>query len=369
MESRILVVDDEPANIAILGDLLTEAGYTVLVALNGEQALDIAKQERPNLILLDVVMPGMNGYQVCQALREKSASRHTPVILVTGERPEEERIRGLDAGADEFLTKPINREELLARVRSLLRVEALHREIETQSRQLADWNEKLETRVQKQVAEMARLNELKNFLPERVAEVILEDESGELLQPRRRSITACVIDLRDFTPFAESAKPYEIITVLTEFFTAMGEVVDRHQGTVEYFAGDNMTIFFNAPLEIDSAEEQAVRAALGMREAFSHIRQQWRERGHDLGLGIGLAHGESTIGAIGFHGRWQYAAIGDVPNLAARLCALAKDGEILITERLCDTVECSLELECRGAQDIRGFSQPVAVKQLCGLNT
>lgn len=364
---RILVVDDEPTNIRLLGELLTAEGYAVSVARDGQEALTRIEQMRPNLVLLDVVMPGLTGYEVCQRLREMPKTRLLPVILVTGMRPEEERVKGLDAGADEFVTKPINREELLARVRSLLRVEALHRQVETQAQALAEWNEKLESRVQQQVAQMDRLNSLKNYLPQHVAELIVADGGNSLLEPRRRMVTVCVIDLRGFTSFSETAEPEEIMTVLREFYAAMGEVVARGKGTVEHFAGDSMLIFFNAPLEIPAPEEQAVRTALEMREAFVKLRETWLKRGHELGMGIGLANGFATIGAIGFAGRSQYAAIGTVTNLAARLCADAAHGQILAPAKLVAMVETLVATETVGEKTIRGLSRPVTISRILGL--
>ncbi len=353
-EQRILVVDDEPGNIRLLGELLSAENYAISVAKDGVEALAQIEKNPPNLVLLDVVMPGLSGYEVCEKLRAQPHTRALPVILVTGARPEEERVRGLDAGADEFLTKPVNREELLARVRSLLRVEALHREI-------ALWNEKLESRVREQVAQMERLNNLKNFLPQNVAELIVAEGGNNLLQPRRRQVTVCAIDLRGFTAFSETAEPEEIMSVLGEYYAEMGAVVELHGGTVERFAGDGMVIFFNAPLEIEKPEAAAVRAALEMQGRFALLREKWRRQGHDLGLGIGLSSGYATIGALGFSGRWQYAAIGTVTNLSARLCGDASHGQILTTSRITAAVDGMIETEAMGEQSMKGLHKPIPV--------
>ncbi len=357
---RILVVDDEATNVRLLGELLSAADYSVSVAMNGEQALEQIAENPPNLVLLDVVMPGLTGYEVCERLRSAPATRALPVILVTGARPEEERIRGLDAGADEFVTKPVNREELLARVRALLRVEQMHREI-------AEWNEKLESRVQTQVGQLERLNHLKHFLPQAVAELIAGEGGDSLLEPKRRKVTVCVIDLRGFTAFAEEADPEDVIAVLREFYGEMGRIVELHRGAVEHFAGDSMTIFFNAPIEIENPERQAVLAALAMRDGFSPLHTKWRKLGYELGLGIGLSLGYATIGAIGFAGRWQYAAIGAVTNLAARMCSMAAHGEILAPSRLTVTVEDLVNSERLGEREVKGFHRPVEVHRLLDL--
>ncbi len=365
--ARILVVDDEPANIRLLGELLTGEGYGVSVARNGEEALASIAKERPNLVLLDVVMPGLSGYEVCERLRQTAETRLLPVILVTGARPEEERVQGLDAGADEFLTKPVNREELFARVRALLRVESLHRQVESQAKALAEWNEELERRVQDQVSQIDRMNRLKHFFPQHVAELIVAEGSEKMLATRRRQVTVCFIDLRGFTPFSETSEPEEVMEVLSEYYAEMGDVVEQHGGTVERFAGDGMAIFFNAPIEISDPEAQAVRTAIQMRKRYEALSERWRKRGHELGLGIGLANGFATIGAIGFSGRWQYAAIGTVTNLAARLCSDASAGQILTTAKLVSAVEGLVEVEPVGEKNIRGLHRPVSVVQVKGL--
>jgi adenylate cyclase len=355
----ILVVDDEPANVRLLGRLLTAEGYDVRVAISGEDALAQIDRRMPDLVLLDVVLPGMSGYEVCQSLRGRAETRLLPVILVTGSRPEQERVRGLDAGADEFLTKPVNREELLARVRALLRVGALHREVE-------EWGHKLEERVRQQVAQLERFNRLKDFLPQRVAELVTADGGDGLLEPRRRQVAVCVIDIRGFTAFAEAAQPEAVVEMLREYFAAMGEIVERHGGTVERFVGDGMVTFFNAPIEIEHPEAAAVQAGIEMRGAFGPLRDRWAARGHTLGLGIGISSGLATVGAIGFAQRWQYAATGTVTNVSARLCAEAAHGQILVTPRVLGSSEDRFEVESLGEMSLRGLQHPLPVFNVLG---
>lgn len=356
---HLLVVDDEPGNIRLLGELLSAEGYRVSIARSGEAALEQVARLRPNLILLDVVMPGLSGYDVCQRLRAEADTRLLPVILVTGARPDEERVRGLDAGADEFLTKPVNREELLARVRSLLRVEALHREV-------ADWNRNLEARVSEQVQQLARLQQLKNFLPRDVADLVVNQDAESLLQPQRRNVTVCAVDLRGFTPFAERTGPEEIIEVLREYYAVIGECAERFGGAVEHFAGDGMVIFFNAPLALESPESAGVAAALDMQQRFAELRARWQERGHELGLGVGVSNGFATIGALGYGDRWQYAAIGPVTNLAARLCGEAGHGEVRASARVLAPLASRLRWRDLGRQTVRGFQEPIRVAAVDG---
>lgn len=209
-------------------------------------------------------------------------------------------------------------------------------------------------------------NRLKSFLPGRVAELVSGGDKT-LLAPKRREVTVCVIDLRGFTPFSETSAPEDVMNVLREFYETMGAIVERHGGTVEHFAGDSMLIFFNAPLEIEKHEEHAVRAALEMRAAFEPLREKWIKLGHELGLGIGIADGYATIGAIGFSGRSQYAAIGAVTNLAARLCSEAKHGEVLTTSRVLHAIEAMVNAEPGGEKPIRGFSKPISVVRVLQL--
>jgi class 3 adenylate cyclase len=207
---------------------------------------------------------------------------------------------------------------------------------------------------------------LKTFLPQKVAELVGSGDST-LLAPKRHQITVCVIDLRGFTPFSETSAPEDVMSVLREFYEVMGAIVEQHGGTVEHFAGDSMLIFFNAPLEIPEPEKQAVQTALEMRAAFEPLRAKWIKLGHELGLGIGIADGYATIGAIGFSGRSQYAAIGAVTNLASRLCSSAQHGEILTTSRVLAAVESLVESESAGEHTIKGFHRPIQVVRLLGL--
>lgn len=226
--------------------------------------------------------------------------------------------------------------------------------------------DRINTARREQFAAAEQANRLKSFLPGRVAELVQGGDHA-LLQPKRREVTVCAIDLRGFTPFAETSAPEDVMAVLREFYAAMGAVVEKHGGTVEHFAGDSMVIFFNAPLELPEAERHAVEAALEMRAAFAGLREKWSRLGHELGLGIGIADGYATIGAIGFAGRSQYAAIGAVTNLASRLCSSAAHGEILTTARVLAAVDSLVESESAGTQSIKGFHRPVDVIRIAGL--
>ena len=350
--AKILVVDDTPANIKLLGDLLSSRGYQVSTAVNGEEALAKVALEKPDLVLLDVMMPGLSGYDVCRRIRADPATVLLPVVMCTSLDPQQERVKGIEAGADDFLSKPVNQPELFARVKSSLRVKALHDE-------LALLNANLEKRVADQVSEIERLARLKRFVSPRVGDLILAGEVDDPLKTHRREITVVFTDLRGFTAFSETAEPEEVMGVLREYHAAIGRIVLAHEGTVEHFAGDGVMILFNDPLPLKEPELAAIRMALEMRTAVAALATGWKRRGHELGFGVGIANGYATMGAIGFEGRRDYGAIGPVTNLSARLCGEASAGQVLISQRVYGKVEEGVEAEHIGELSLKGLSKPV----------
>ena len=349
---RILVVDDTPSNVKLLADILQAKGYAVLTAANGAEALARTERETPDLLLLDVMMPGMSGYDVCRKIRANPATAVLPVIMVTALDPGQERVKGIDAGADDFLTKPIHQPEILARVRSLLRIKALHDE-------LTDLNRHLEERVGEQVAQLERLSRLKRFFSPALAEAIVSGGADDPLKSHRREIVVVFVDLRGFTAFAETAEPEEVMSVLREYHAAMGEAILAHEGTLERFTGDGMMIFFNDPVPVADPQARAVRMALAMRQTVEVLTARWRKLGHELDFGVGIAQGYATIGAIGFEGRWDYGAIGTVTNLAARLCGEARPGQILVSRRLHAAIDALVDVEPIGELTLKGFAKAV----------
>jgi class 3 adenylate cyclase len=283
-----------------------------------------------------------------------------PVIMVTALDPSEERVKGIEAGADDFLTKPINQPELLARVRSLLRIKELYDQVQTQAVVLSEWNRDLERRVQEQLQHLERLERLKRFFSPQLAELIVAGGAEDPLKTHRREVTVVFLDLRGFTAFAETAEPEEIMGVLREYHAEMGRLILEHEGTLERFAGDGMMIFFNDPVPVANPAERAIRMALAMRERVQELTVKWRKLGYDLDFGVGIAQGYATIGAIGFEGRWDYGAIGTVTNLAARLCGEAKPREILVSQRLLAGVDELIESQSVGELSLKGFHRPVA---------
>jgi len=366
---RILVVDDQRANVEMLAELLRSRGYLVDGVYDGEAALQKVAEMQPDLVISDIRMPGMDGYELTQRLRGDPATELLPIVLVTSLEDRDghdERIKGIESGADDFLTKPVRYAELFARVRSLLRVKMLQDEVRRQTAELRQWNETLEQRVREQVAAIDRLAQMKRFFSPPVAEAIIAG-GAEVLEPHRREITAVFLDLRGFTAFTDRAAPEEVMDLLGAYHEALGHIVDRYAGTLEHFAGDGVMIFFNDPLPVDQPATRAVRMAFELQQAFLPIAQAWQQRGHSVALGIGIAQGEATLGVIGFEKRWEYAAIGAIPNLAARLCGQARGGEILIDAVTYADVSAVAEAEPAGPLQLRGITQPMPAFRLLRL--
>jgi adenylate cyclase len=357
----ILVVDDVPDNIEILQMRLEAQGYAVATAADGIEALEKIRELSPDLVLLDVMMPRLDGIETVKRLKADPSLPFIPVILVTAKADASDVVAGLESGGDDYLTKPVDHAALSARVRSMLRIKALHDTVQRQAAELAAWNRNLEERVTAQVDEIARVGRLKQFLAPQLAEMIVSTGNESILESHRRDIVVVFCDLRGYTAFAETGEPEEVWTVLREFHAAVGPLVTRFEGTLDHFSGDGLMVYFNDPLPCADPAERAVRMAIGMRAAVGELRSGWRRRGFELGFGIGVAQGYATLGRIGFEERVDYTAIGTVTNLAARLCAEAKDGQILVSRRIATAVEGNVRLEEIGNLALKGLSQAVAV--------
>jgi adenylate cyclase len=366
--ARILIVDDIEANRDILKTRLSMHGYDLREAVDGEEALAVVGEWRPDLILLDVMMPKLDGTEVCRRLRADPTLPFTAIILVTAKADSKDVVVGLEAGADEYLTKPIDQVALVARVKSVLRLKELHDRVAAQAADLASWNRELEERVAQQVCEIERVGRLRRFLAPQIAELIVSSGNDRVLESHRSEITVVFCDLRGFTAFSETAAPEDVMAVLREYQTSLGTLVDKFEGTVERFTGDGMMVWFNDPLPCEDPCARAVRMGVEMRDSVSALAVNWRKRDHDLGFAIGMAHGYATLGRIGFERRFDYAAVGMVVNLAARLCGEAADGQILIDSKVCAAVEGVAATEPVGELALKGFNRPVKAYRVTGLH-
>jgi DNA-binding response OmpR family regulator len=356
---KILVVDDVPENVRLLEAVLVPRGYEVVTAHDGDAALDLVGAEKPDLILLDVMMPGLDGYAVCTRLRANDDTAMLPVIMVTSSVGQE-KTRAIEAGADDFIPKPFNHDELLTRVRSLLRIKRYHDTIKEQAAELAELNRTLEQRVQAQVDELERLRRLRRFLSPQLADAVVSSGDETILRSHRRQVAMFFADLRGWTSFVDAVEPEELMRVLGEFHGAIGRLVKRFDATVGFLEGDGVQLFFNDPIEIPDAALRAVRTGCALREEMDLLMPVWSKRGYDLDFGVGIALGYATCGEVGFEGRSDYAAIGAVTNLAARLADEATGGQVLIAQRLYAEVEEDIEVEPAGEFTLKGFRRPVA---------
>jgi len=370
----ILVVDDVPDNVEILQMRLESQGYEVVTARDGVEALEKTRELLPDLVLLDIMMPKMDGIETVKRLKADTSLPFIPVILVTAKSDGADVVAGLESGGDDYLTKPVDHAALSARVRAMLRIKSLHDTVQTQAQrleeqaaELAAWNKTLEERVAAQIGEIERMGRLKWFLAPQIAERIVSSGGEAILESHRRDIVVLFCDMRGFTAFSETAEPEDLMAVLREYHNAIGPLIHRYEGPLDRFTGDGMLVLFNDPVPCPDPALRAVRLAVDMRQAAASLARSWTARGHEIGFGVGIAQGYATLGRVGFEGRFEYTAVGTVTNVAARLCAEAKDGQILVTQRVAAAIDTMAELEHLGDIALKGLSRPIAVLNVSGL--
>jgi adenylate cyclase len=357
--ARILIVDDNSTNRDILATRLATQGYDLCQAADGEEALEAAKTLLPDLVLLDVMMPKLNGIDACRRIKNDPTLPFMSVILVTAKADTRDIVAGLDAGADEYLTKPVDQAALTARVRSVLRLKSLHDRAVAQAADLAGLNQILERRVTEQIAEIERIGRLKRFLPPQIAQLVVAGGHERLLESHRCQVTVLFCDLRGFSAFSELAEPEEVMQLLREYHTVLGVLIDKYEGTVERFTGDGLLVVFNDPLPCADPSLRAVRMAIEMRDHVAKLSEKWGRSGHDVGFGVGIANGYATLGTVGYEGRFQYSVTGKVANLASRLCGEAKNGQILIDISISSAIEAHADIEFTEELVLKGFIRPV----------
>jgi adenylate cyclase len=359
-QTLLLLVDDNEDNLYTLSLRLKREGYNhIVTAGNGREALERLQAQPFDLVLLDIMMPELNGYEVLAAMKSDARLRHIPVIMISAVDEIDSVTRCIEQGAEDYLSKPFNPVLLRARVGACLEKKRLRDQELRHVEELAELNRTLEQRVRDQVAQLDNLGRLKRFFSPQLAEMIVAGGADDPLKTHRREVTVVFLDLLGFTAFAETSEPEEIMGVLGEFHAAMGKLILEHEGTLERFTGDGLMIFFNDPVVIPNPVERAIRMAVAMRGRVEELQGAWRKRDYGLGFGIGIAQGYATIGAIGFEGRRDYGAIGTVTNLAARLCGEAADGQILVSSRVATVAEGFADASEVGSLTLKGLSRPV----------
>ncbi|HJP71369.1 MAG TPA: adenylate/guanylate cyclase domain-containing protein [Candidatus Limnocylindria bacterium] len=355
-----LVVDDSRVNRLVLVRHLAGLGLEAMEAENGAEALELlrATPSAFDLVLLDVLMPELDGYATLEAMKADDGLRHVPVLVVSGVEELDSVVRCIELGATDYLTKPINPRILEARIGASLAAKHL-RDLELE---YLEQQRRLTETIERQKTELSR------FLSPQVAKLISSPEGEQMLAGHRRQITVAFCDLRGFTSFAEQADPEELLGVLGEYHRMIGDAIVEHGGTLEHFAGDGVMVFFNDPVTQDDHVERAVRMAIAMRERFGALSDAWRKRGYELGFGVGIAVGYATLGRIGFEGRYDYGAIGNVVILASRLSSQAGPNQILLSQRAIAVVEGMVEVESVGELTLKGMSRPVAASNVVGVH-
>ncbi len=360
-DATLLVVDDNEDNRYTLTRRLSREGYAnIATAANGREALESLRSKSFDLVLLDIMMPEMNGYEVLEHLKADPQLQHIPVIMISAVDEIDSVIRCVGLGAEDYLSKPFNPTLLRARVGASLERKKLHDQVRAQAADLAAWNRTLEERVANQLTEIERVGRLKRFLSPQIADLVVSSgDSERVLESHRRAVTVVFCDLRGFTSFSETAEPEEVMAVLRAYHDVLGPLIYKYEGTLERFAGDGLNVLFNDPMPCPDPSVRAVRMAIEMRDAIANLAVKWRKLGHELGFGMGIAHGYATLGRIGFEGRYDYSAIGTVVNLAARLCGEARSGQILVDGKVHMAVETLADAEPLGELMLKGMQRPV----------
>jgi adenylate cyclase len=359
---RVLVVDDTAFNRRLMVRLLTSIGHDAIEAENGRLALEVLRDpdvSPVDVVLLDIVMPLMDGYETLAILKSDEHLRDLPVIVISGVDELASVVRCIQLGAADYLPRTVDPDILRARIEASMAQKRLHdleREtLEQQTRMLAT--------IDRQRSELAR------FLSPQVAALVSSADGEALLAGHRREITAMFCDLRNFTSFSEAAEPEEVLGFLRDYHGMMGPLIVEHEGTLEHFAGDGFMTFFNDPVLQADHGRRAVGLAVAMRERFAALSDDWRKRGYLLEIGVGIATGYATLGRIGFEGRYDYGAIGQVIILASRLSGEAQPGEILISHRTFAAAEAAIEADLAGERILKGFSRPIPVYAVTGMRT
>lgn len=376
--ARVLVVDDDKVNRMMLSHALRQEGYEAVASGGGQEALELVEAEPFDVVLLDVLMPDMDGFEVLGSIKSNPRLRHLPVIMISGLEDTDGVVRCIELGAEDFLPKPFDPVLLRARMNAGLAKKRIHdlqiayqESMKNHADELERLNAELNRRVEEQVTQLQRLSRLRRFLSPHLAEAIVSSGDESILEVHRRQIAVAFFDLRGFTGFSETSAPEEVMGVLDQFHAALGALVPRFEATVGYFAGDGIMVFFNDPLHCEDPALRAVQMAAALQEDIVALRADWRRtKDIDLRCGVGIALGYATLGQLGFEGRYDYSAIGPVVNLASRLCdqARGEDGDILLDQAAYNAVEGVVKVDPLGPVELKGFTRARSAYRLLALH-
>jgi class 3 adenylate cyclase len=355
MNNRILIVEDTPANIQTLAAILKERGYQISVAINGKQALDVLARVQPDLILLDVMMPEMDGFETCRRIKASEHWRNIPVIFLTAKTETTDIVQGFELGAVDYVAKPFQAHELLARVNTHLTMDELRRSLAQKNLELA------------RAHELVR-RAFGRYVSEEVATSILNSPEGLELGGEEREVTILMSDLRGFTALAARLTPHEVIEFLNLYLEAMVDVISCYEGTIDEIIGDAILVIFGAPLAFDDHAAKAVACGLAMQLAMSEVNQRLVAKGAaELEMGIGIHTGQVIVGNIGSLRRTKYAAVGSNVNLAGRIESFSTGGQVLISESVREKVKSPLRLDAQFQVEPKGATRSLQLHEVGGI--
>lgn len=362
----LLVVDDQPENVQLLHTRLTLHGYDILTATSGPEAIRLVKTRRPDLLLLDVLMPSMDGLTVCRQLKQDPSLPFVPIIMVTVKSAPEDVAAGLAAGADAYLTKPIQHVVLVAWIQALLRLKAQHEAaLETQQQlthqvtQLTTWSTHLEQQAEESMQQLERSGRLKPFVAPALAELVVGSSDAALLERHRRDVTVVQCTVHGFATVVATAPAEHVDALLHAYWQVIGPCIDAAEGTIALLAPDIVRVMFNAPLPCPEAATQAVQMALAMQDGLRVWLEQWARQYPELDVGIGIAQGDATVGLLPCGQQLTYMVTGPVIPLAARLSAVARRGEIRLDPQVAQAVHGLAALDVAPALEVPGSPQPL----------
>jgi adenylate cyclase len=347
---RILVVDDNRENIALVRDVLEVSDYEVLEALNGQQALEIAPAEHPDLILLDVNMPGMDGFAVCRILKEDTRTHHIPVIMLTAQSDVDSRVAGIQSGADDYLTKPFSPRELLARVERTLKSKAASDDLRKSTVELREMQELIK-------------QTFSRFVGAPIVEELLKDPSRIKLGGQLQIVTVMFADLEGFTSLSEHTDPETLLQLLNSYHTFMVKIVLKYGGTIDKILGDGLMALYNTPIQQDDHVARAVKTALHIQDELYWFVQKIPEA-HRMKVNFGIHTGTAIVGNVGSENVMDFTAVGDTVNVAARLQGVADSGQILVSTPVYEATQDFVFGRSRGELQVKGRRVPVEAYEI-----